>query len=172
MPFCDVKEKKMWFGLSNNKIVINAKLLKTGYVPGESIPVKVGIDNKSSSDVWKISIKLVLRARHRTRSHKSTHREKTTLAKVKYKKMEIGKKSLFEETLLIPPTPPSYEDVCYIFDVSYSVDVKVKFSGLHSHLVLKIPLVIGLVPLAVTERQKSDGFRFEDYNMGKFYVAF
>ncbi|KAL5273518.1 hypothetical protein ACFFRR_000327 [Megaselia abdita] len=165
LPFCDDKEKKMWLGLSNNKIVINAKVPKTGFVPGEGIPIEVFIHNKSSSDIWELSIKLVLRAIHRTRSHKSTHKEKISLAKIKYTKAQIGKKSCFKEMLMIPPTPPSYEDVCYIFDVSYSVDVTAIFSGLHSELVLKVPVVIGSIPLGVTELRKADAFSFENYNM-------
>lgn len=170
LPFCDDKEKKMWFGLSNNKLVINAKVPKTGYVPGESIPVEVFINNKSSCDIWELSVKLVLKTLHRTRSHKSIHKEKISLAKVKYSKNQIRKNCSFKELLLIPPTPPSYEDVCYIFNVSYAVVVTATLSGLHSELALKIPVVIGLVPLGVTERRKSEVFRFEDFNMGEFFL--
>lgn len=154
----------MWFGLSKKIVAVTVTIPKTGYVPGEFIPVEIFINNKSSSDIWELSTKLVLKAIHRTRSPKDTLIKKITLSQVKYSKDRVGKNQEFKDCLKIPPTPPSYEDTCFIFDVSYFVVIKVTLSGHHSKLKVKIPVVIGSVPLGVSESKKSEYFEFENYN--------
>lgn len=129
---------------------------KTGYVPGESIPVQINIQNESSARVKEICIKLALKVHCKLRYSKRSTEEKISLTKVK---TNNRKESSFNihEIISIPATPPTLTDLCKIIQLTYSVRVEVKLVGAHTSQEIKLPIVIGVIPLGIDPLEHDSG---------------
>ncbi|KAL5273516.1 hypothetical protein ACFFRR_000325 [Megaselia abdita] len=167
LPLSQGNSKSLWLGLTNDEVSVETCINKCGFVSGENIPVELKINNLTSSNIEEITLKLVLKALHKTRRWKSTHKDYATLTKTKIAKdMLKGKNCNVIEHLTIPPTLPSSYNLCEILDISYRVEVHVKLSGIHNGMKTKLPVVIGIIPLGVTLNSASGGcFDLNDYDM-------
>lgn len=131
-------------------MVIDAKLQKTGYVPGESIPVHLKIKNETSVDIKEILISFNLLASSQSRkSAKSNIRDLQKFI-LGQRKISSTSKILgeFIETIYIPPCPPTTKTgICELVQLSYEVDIHVVVAGPHQGPKMSLPVVIGLIPL-------------------------
>ncbi|CAF0905004.1 unnamed protein product [Brachionus calyciflorus] len=130
----------------------SVSISKTGFVPGETIFFSVKIDNKSNKKLDKITIYLNQKiAFHARCKSKSVYR---TVAFLKCPK-SIEKKSIekWEDRFLIPSICSSSNGTCHIIQVAYDISFEFGSSGLSLNKNLRIPLVIGTIPLRSNENQ-------------------
>lgn len=154
MPCKEEAVKNIFKLFKSRKLQVVVSVPKTGYVPGESIPVLISIQNDSAAKIKEISIKLALKVHCKLRYSKRSTEEKISLTKVK----SINKKeSSFDvhEIINIPATPPTLTDLCKIIHLNYSIRVEVKLAGAHTNQEIKIPIVIGVIPLGVDPMEDS-----------------
>lgn len=121
------------------------KIPQTGYVPGQSIPITAEIQNDTSR-TCKYS-QAVLRATTKFKATTKTKECSKDLCSLRKGEMNGHSHDFWTGELLVPPTPPSELIHCNIIDIDYSLDVSVSPSGPALDLTVKIPIVIGTIPL-------------------------
>ncbi|GLH04435.1 uncharacterized protein GBIM_10148 [Gryllus bimaculatus] len=107
----------------------------TGFAPGQEIPFSL---------------------------EKETETESTKVVQMVLNGVASNDKYSWTERLEVPSLPPSYLKHCTIIDIAYSLEVEVKISGLHKNMFIRVPIVIGTVPLA-TQASNSSGGRPEQF---------
>lgn len=135
---------------------IEVAIPKTGYVPGESIPVIIHVSNQSTAKVKEIIVKLVLKVRCKLRHSKRSIEEKISLTKRKTTNREDSSFDV-HEIINIPATPPSLSNLCKIIQLNYSVRVEMRLAGAHTNQEIKLPVVIGVIPLGSDPFEKDSG---------------
>ncbi|XP_055375363.1 arrestin domain-containing protein 17-like [Condylostylus longicornis] len=143
-------QKQFWcFCCISRPLIIEGTISKSGFVSGEYIPVKFNIFNMSTNTVQRISVSL-----KQIITSKSDHPRKKSkiqtinLTKTSINSIKNSQKEEFNTNLLVPPVPPTCnEEICRVVHVNYEVHIKAIINGPHIAPVLKIPLVIGNVPL-------------------------
>ncbi|XP_062550746.1 arrestin domain-containing protein 17-like [Armigeres subalbatus] len=126
----------------------------TGYVPGQLISVVVDIMNKSKKDISEVKIKLRRQVKYFSQS--SSGRSKSvlsTLVKFQCSGVDRNKSAGYERRLLIPPEPPSRSTS--IIQIEYLIEVVAKIPGLYGSPRVKIPIVIGTVPLVNLDKSQT-----------------
>ncbi|KAL5273515.1 hypothetical protein ACFFRR_000324 [Megaselia abdita] len=164
LPLLCNTEKSMWFGLSKRNIVkVSGKVTKSGFVPGEKIPIEITINNKSTMDITEIVADLVLKSKCTTRKSFRTQYRHKTVATTKSTELKGVKGNIFVQmNLEIPPIPSSTNGNCEILDLSYFVDAVIKFSGPHRSSVVNFPLLIGTIPVGAQKAGHPDSVNFAD----------
>jgi hypothetical protein len=126
--------------------------LKGGYVPGEGIVFNVAIDNKSNMSIIDMTVKLVQSMKfHATHKSRSCSR---IVAAIRYpgKVNARTKETWNNSVLIIPPVCSSSNGTCRIIEVSYTVIFNFDTSGFAISKDLKIPLIVGTIPLRVNTK--------------------
>lgn len=121
----------------------------TGFVSGQTIPLTIECDNASNVGVE--SVKLVLRkllAFHVHTPRRETKKKKEIVSEVSVGPVEAGNSQTWNQSIQIPPLPPSNLVNCGIIDVDYDIKVEAVVSGPHANLDGNIPIVLGTVPLS------------------------
>lgn len=164
----------MWLGLSKkNNVKISGKVPKSGFVPGEKIPLEITINNKSSVDIVEITADLVVKSTCKTRKTFRTQYRHKTIVTASKKDLKGVKGNIFVSlSLEIPPAPTSTYGLCEILDLDYFVDAAVKFAGPHRSSALTFPLLIGTIPIGVSSSQKSNEINFEDLGICKYFISY
>lgn len=109
---------------------VNVTLPARGYVPGQAMPVRVTVDNKSNVVVE--TIKLILRkivTFRATTPRPDTKRDKIVVAEVSKGPVTAGDYSDYEQRLEIPPLPPSNLTNCSIIDLEYNLKIEACVAG-------------------------------------------
>ena len=109
---------------------VNVTLPVRGYVPGQSMPVRVTVDNQSGVIVD--TVKLILRkvvTFRATTPRPDTKRDKIVVAEVSKGPVEAGGNSDYEQRLEIPPLPPSNLTNCGIIDLEYNLKIEACVAG-------------------------------------------
>lgn len=149
-------------------MVIDGKLQRTGYVPGESIPVHVSVKNDTSVEIKEIIINLNLIAVAQTRkSVKSNLRDvqKITLGERRIAS-NIKLQGEFMETMDIPPAPPTTKTgLSELIIVSYEIEIQVTVAGPHHSQSLKLPVVIGSIPLDARPLSSPNSCELADFDI-------
>lgn len=173
-PLIQEKSKTLWSCFSNDQITVEARIPKCGFVPGETIPVHLEINNLTSSVIEEITLKLVVKVLHKIRALKSSKKDKATLTKTRISKEIINSKNFaVSGDLTIPPTLPSSENICELIDIYYNIEVHVGISGVHTELKANLPVVIGIIPLGVAINSASGGnFDLHSFDMGLYFLIF
>lgn len=129
-------------------LVLNVTLPIAGFVPGQSIPISLVIDNESRENVEEITFKLkkIVRCFSQTPRVKCKE-EKGVVVMKRSGGVEKHQKKRYQHSLLIPALPPTNLNLCKIIQISYVLKIKPKVSGMHKDSKLSIPIVIGTVPL-------------------------
>lgn len=149
-----MKQIYKWF--KSRPLHLKVGIPKTGYVPGESIPVIIHVINESSAKVKEVCIKLALKVHCKLRYSKRSTEEKISLTKVRTINREESSFAI-HEIINIPATPPTLTDLCKIIQLSYSVRVEVKLAGAHTSQEIKLPVVIGVIPLGSNVLEEESG---------------
>lgn len=139
-------------------LYLAASIPVSGYVCGQNIVVSIELNNESSVNVddVKISLKKIIFYNSQTPRPK-TKEEILSEAEVRCGAVAATNQRRFEQSLLIPPVPPSNMNYCRILNVSYEVHVTAKVSGMHVNPVIKLPITIGTVPLIASMPQVVAG---------------
>lgn len=133
-----------------------ASIPVSGYVCGQNIIVSIELNNESSIDIddIKVSLKKIIFYNSQTPQTK-TKAEILSEAEVRCGAVTATNQRRFEQSLLIPPVPPSNMNYCRILNVTYEVHVTAKVSGMHTNPVIKLPITIGTVPLIASMPQQQ-----------------
>ncbi|XP_043926019.1 arrestin domain-containing protein 3-like [Protopterus annectens] len=115
---------------------------RTGYVPDESLPVIVEIQNNSSRSVIPKASIFQLQSFH---ARGKTRTERLSLTKLKGKQVSGKTSETWRCQLHVPQYPPSIPN-CTILRMEYVVTVKLKIPA-SAKLTLDMPLIIGSIPL-------------------------
>ncbi|XP_043277832.1 arrestin domain-containing protein 17-like [Venturia canescens] len=136
---------------------VNVTLPARGYVPGQAMPIRVTVDNKSGVVVE--TVKLILRkivTFRATTPRSDTKRDKIVVAEVSKGPVPAGDYSDYEQRLEVPPLPPSNLANCSIIDLEYNLKIEACVVGwYHCNLKNNTLVFIGTVPLANYQRAIS-----------------
>uniref|UniRef100_A0AC35GKH9 Arrestin C-terminal-like domain-containing protein n=1 Tax=Panagrolaimus sp. PS1159 TaxID=55785 RepID=A0AC35GKH9_9BILA len=140
--------------LSSNCITATVSIPKTGYAPGEDIPVSVEIYNETSLDVTAIESGILQTYNFVGYDDGDTSGYKKTVISTKkhnFEKTPISvekkKKTKFTHAITIPDLPPTIED-CANITIEYDVIVEIKTNAYVSKTSkTSLPIIIGTIPL-------------------------
>ncbi|XP_075979692.1 arrestin domain-containing protein 3 [Anticarsia gemmatalis] len=120
----------------------------SGYCPGQVIPIRVDVDNKSNVQVHlvKILIRKVVTYRA-TSPTNATKKTKDIVLTIQDGPAPAGTTKTWNLQLEVPPIPPSDLVNCNIIDLDYDFKVECSVSGMHLGLDGKKYIAIGTVPL-------------------------
>lgn len=125
------------------------KLPVGGFAPGQRIPIHIDIVNHSGTTIKHFRLRLRrIVLYHATNPKAKTRREKEEVMnyKLQEKAVDYGDTHV-EHALDIPAIPPSNIMNSAVVQVTYELKVSAVTAGLHDDIEMKIPIVIGTVPL-------------------------
>ncbi|XP_014665524.1 PREDICTED: arrestin domain-containing protein 3-like isoform X2 [Priapulus caudatus] len=138
-------------------LACEASIPRMGYVPGENILVSAEIENntnrKCNDSKAKLTVITTFSARSKTRS---VSKVIGFISKGEIKRREG--ETWTNEPLRVPPLPPSKLVGCNIIDIDYFVDVEVSPAGPALDLDVRLPIIIGSIPL----RSVFQGWQAQD----------
>lgn len=127
----------------------NVKLPVGGFASGQKIPILINIVNHSGTSIkhFRFSLRRIVLF-HATNPKAKTRREKEEVInyKLQERAVDYGDTHVAHE-LEIPALPPTNITTCSTVMVTYQLKVIAVTSGLHDDIEMKIPIVIGTVPL-------------------------
>lgn len=128
---------------------VNIIMPVRGYVPGQAMSIRVNVDNQSGVVIE--NVKLILRKIVTFKANNpriASRREKIIISEVSKGPVEAGGISDYEQTLDIPPLPPSNLTNCNLIDLEYNLKVEAVAQGWwHLNLKGNNLVFIGTVPL-------------------------
>ncbi|XP_032663974.1 arrestin domain-containing protein 17 isoform X2 [Odontomachus brunneus] len=132
-------------------LTVNFSLPVRGYVPGQSMPIKINVENQSSIVVNTIKLVLSKVVTFRaTTPHSDSRTEEIVVTEVSKGPVEGGGSADYEQRLDIPALPPSNLANCGIIDLEYNLKVEACVEGwYHRNLSDNTLIFVGTVPLAV-----------------------
>ncbi|KYQ55050.1 Arrestin domain-containing protein 3 [Trachymyrmex zeteki] len=132
-------------------LTVNFSLPVRGYVPGQSMPIKINVENLSNVVVNIVKLVLCKIVTFRaTTPHTDTKKEEIVVTEVSKGPVEAGGTTDYEQHLDIPPLPPSNLANCGIIDLEYNLKVEACVEGwYHRNLSANTLIFVGTVPLAV-----------------------
>ncbi|KYN43112.1 Arrestin domain-containing protein 3 [Trachymyrmex septentrionalis] len=132
-------------------LTVNFSLPVRGYVPGQSMPIKINVENLSNVVVNTIKLVLCKIVTFRaTTPHMDTKKEEIVVTEISKGPVEAGGTTDYEQHLDIPPLPPSNLANCGIIDLEYNLKVEACVEGwYHRNLSVNTLIIVGTVPLAV-----------------------
>jgi hypothetical protein len=129
---------------------VNISIPVRGYVPGQTIPIKVNVENQSGVEVDKVKLllqKIVTYTATTPRSEKKVI--ESTVAEVSKGPVGGNETTSYEQSLDIPPLPPSSLRNCGIIDLEYKLKFTACVSGaFRKNLSGSTEIFIGTVPLS------------------------
>lgn len=140
-----LKNFKMDF--TSDPLYVSASIPFSGYVPGQTITVMINVNNQSKTHVKEVKVslkKIVLLNSEKPK--KKTKMLVLSEAKGCTDPIGVQTKQYFEMKIIVPSLPPMISN-CDAIKVFYELRVKAVTSGLSSNPKLKIPVMIGTVPL-------------------------
>ncbi|KAF7997819.1 hypothetical protein HCN44_009217 [Aphidius gifuensis] len=136
-----------YFCYGSKPMRVNIKMPVKGYVPGQTIPIRINIDNDTGVIIERIKLSLVKKVTFRVRNPKKEIRhDKIVVAETDISPIERGENT-YEEKILVPPIPPSNLTNCSLIDIEYYVKLEACAHGLHANLMNNTPVIIGTIPL-------------------------
>ncbi|XP_046549336.1 arrestin domain-containing protein 3-like [Haliotis rubra] len=127
-------------------ISCNFELDRSGYVPGESIPIKAKITNHSNRTIRGSSAVLYSMVTYYATTKSKT--EENIIGKLSHRRILPGDSDTWNGDLLpIPPLPPSDQRGCRIIGIEYYVKFSVVPTGPASQLDIRLKIIIGTIPL-------------------------
>ena len=130
-------------------LTVNYSLPVRGYVPGQSMPVHVNVENSSglTVDTVKLILCKIVTLRATTPSS-DTRTEELVIAEVGKGPVDGRGAAEYDQKLDIPPLPPSNLTNCGIIDLEYSLKIVASVSGwYHRNLSKNTSVFVGSVPL-------------------------
>lgn len=127
---------------------IVASIPQSGFVSGQIIKVSTEVTNMSTIPVDEMKFLL----RKIVSYHSQTPSSKTKEEIVDIQERRTGGVSKndhgrFLVSLPVPPVPPTNINLCKVIHISYEIKVEARLSGLHTNPYIRIPIIIGTIPL-------------------------
>ncbi|XP_046574462.1 arrestin domain-containing protein 3-like [Haliotis rubra] len=129
---------------------------RCGFVPGESIPIKAEIINRSNRKMKRSFAELYMVVIYHTTKRSRTIMKK--ICEISHGEILPGESDIWTGDLLkIPPAPPSNLNGCSIIDIDYYVKFCVEPAGPALKLEIPLKVLIGSVPLrSAMEQNRPD----------------
>ncbi|XP_055550749.1 arrestin domain-containing protein 3-like [Wyeomyia smithii] len=135
---------------SSKPMHISAQVPITGFVPGQTIAVKIDVDNQSSKNLDAIATMLVRTVSFISQTPYMKIREISSIvAETRCAGVKRQNQGSFVQHLLVPPLPPTSR-TCQVLTVTYSVLVEGKISGPAINPKIQLPITLGTVPLSMS----------------------
>jgi hypothetical protein len=134
-----------YFRRKSGPLTLATHIPSRGYVPGQSIPMTIEVDNASDVNVKEISCELQMIISHH--STWVTERTSTVCARLKLEGVKKFNSKTLTSKITVPQLPPSSLPHCKVMDVDYILKVKAEPKGLHYTLKNSLPIIIGTVPV-------------------------
>lgn len=142
------KSKQFFFGFSSKSLYLTAEIPLTGFVSGQQVPVSINVNNESTVDVSEISVELVKIIHYNSESPRMKTRERIEYSAVtQCAGVPVKSKAATNTSLVIPPIPPTNVGTCRVLSIFYEVHVVAKVGAFHRNAILRLPIMIGTVPL-------------------------
>lgn len=151
-PMKEELTKSFKLDFNSEPLYISASIPFCGYVPGQTIDIKIQVNNQSKTHVKevKVSLKKIV-SLNGQKPRRKTFELIFSEAKVSTDSVPVSTMKHFEKQLLVPSLPPNILN-CEVIQVQYELRVKAMTSGLNRSPKVKIPITIGTVPLIVRNR--------------------
>lgn len=162
-----IKSNCFW-PCQKSPLIIEAKIDKCGYVPGENIEVQINITNNTSAEVKELSLKLMLRISYKIRGHMKSKTDKITISESKIN-LNSFSKNILNGSVKVPPASPTLNKLCEIIELAYQVCVEGKVAGAQSSPRISLPVVIGVIPLGIPALGSTTSNNLEDYVIRELY---
>lgn len=130
-------------------LTVTYSLPVRGYVPGQTMPIRINVENSSNVTVDRIMLSLCkIVTFHATVPQTETKTEEIVVTEVSKGPIEGGAVVDYNQNLDLPALPPSNLNNCSIIDLEYCFKLEACVSGWH-HRNLKstTPVFVGTVPL-------------------------
>ncbi|KAK7476142.1 hypothetical protein BaRGS_00032635 [Batillaria attramentaria] len=130
------------------------RLPRTGYVPGDAIPLYAEIENLSGRRMCKSYIEIIQRVHyHATTKTRTIKRQVAMVARPEIR--PGGSDQWNGEVITVPPVPPSFLHGCNIIDIDYLVQLNVDPAGPALDLEVALPIIIGSIPHQTVFQQQQ-----------------
>lgn len=158
--------KTFFLGLSGKPLFISAEIPFSGFVSGQSVPIKIVVVNDSSTDVEETQVCLKKIIHYNSMSPRRKTRERVESAAVAlHAGIPSKRTATLDASLNLPPVPPTNIAFCRVIQVSYEIHVIAKVGGLHRSPVLRLPITMGTVPLQGYQNQASANVALSGWNV-------
>lgn len=142
-----------WKGATGH-VTMKGSIPQCGYAPGEKIAVDVEINNQSTVDIENVSISLQNVGSYVCQTPWSRMEKSTQLkmSEVIAQGVKAGYTAKIKEQLLVPEsTSITSVMFCNVYQISYNVQISIKFRKWNNNVNLNIPVYIGSVGLKPTD---------------------
>ncbi|KRT81933.1 hypothetical protein AMK59_5013 [Oryctes borbonicus] len=121
---------------------------KSGYVPGEIVPVIAEVDNISNVEILNVNFQFQKVVSYYSQfPRRETKKDVIVLERIQVGPVAGHDSKTWNQPLQLPPLPPSNLMNCSIIDLDYELLIEVNVSGFHSNLTSKIPITVGTVAI-------------------------
>lgn len=121
---------------------------KSGYVPGETLPIVAEVDNISNIEVLNVNFQFQKVVSYYSQyPRRETKKDVLVLERIQVGPVPARDSKTWNQPMVLPPLPPSNLMNCSLIDLDYELLIDVKVSGFHTNLTSKIPITIGTVPI-------------------------
>ncbi|XP_065095561.1 arrestin domain-containing protein 3-like [Ochlerotatus camptorhynchus] len=132
---------------SSDPMLIIAETPISGYVPGQTIAVKIVVDNQSNKKLDELSTKLLRVVSFISQTpYTKVKTVSSIMAEVRCAGVDKRIKGSYVQHLYIPPLPPTSK-TCQVLTVNYIIEVEGKISGPAINPKIHIPITLGTIPL-------------------------
>ncbi|KAL6437103.1 hypothetical protein ACFW04_005004 [Cataglyphis niger] len=128
-------------------IKTHIKIPTTGFVPGQSIDTMINLNNNSSVNVSKISVKLERSLEFHAKTPYSLTKKDKSVVRTDESMGPFDRYVDLVSRLQVPPIPPSQLEYCSIIDQKYTLCITIHVSGMHCNISKTYPILIGTIPL-------------------------
>ncbi|CRK98593.1 CLUMA_CG012208, isoform A [Clunio marinus] len=142
--------KKFKFDFTSEPLYMSASIPFSAYVPGQTINIRIIVNNQSKTDVKELNISLAKLILLTCKKPKDSTELKCSEVKLTTSGVPALTVQHFEKEIVVPPLPPSISN-CELLKVHYQVRVKAITSGLNRWPVLILPITIGTIPFEDSE---------------------
>lgn len=142
--------KNFFLGLGSKAVYISTEIPARGFVAGQTVPITIATNNESSTDVkeLKISLKKVIQYNSQSPRAKTRKRIEST-SEIRHSGVQRKSKESAVVHMVFPAVPPTNITFSSIIQVSYFIQIVAKVGGMHFSPILRLPVTIGTVPLAI-----------------------
>lgn len=140
-------------------VMIKGSIPQCGYALGEKISVDVEINNQSTVEIENVTISLINIGSYVCQTPWSKMEKSTQLkiSEVISQGVKAGYTAKIKEKLLVPDNAQITSVMyCNVFQISYNVQVSIKFRRWNNNVNLNIPVYIGSVALQPLEKHKRN----------------
>ncbi|XP_055373079.1 arrestin domain-containing protein 17 [Condylostylus longicornis] len=156
-PFsCEVEHKLGVACVGGGSVKCRVSLDKGGYVPGESISITAYVKNNSNVVIKRTKAALTETIEYLARG-KCIQVEKRALAEIARGKIRSGEKDEWRnESLYVPPLPPTNLRGCHLIKIQYDVFFIVEPKSLEKEIKLQLPIVLATYPFRTDNHDVSN----------------